>query len=71
MIAIATAGYFVGRDKPVPHWIERYLVPGLGWLGLILILIVVADWLKSRFGGNQGRVDEGDVPSPNQPKSKS
>lgn len=60
MIAISTAGYLVGRDKPIPNWIERYLIPALGWLGLILILIVVVDWLKNRFGGNQGQPDEGD-----------
>lgn len=47
MAPIAIAGYIIGRDQPVPPWIERHLIPGLGWFGLILIAIVVLDWLKN------------------------
>lgn len=45
--AIVIAGYLVGRDKPMPYWIENYLIPGLGWLGLVLILLIVIDWMKN------------------------
>jgi hypothetical protein len=48
MAAIAAAGYFIGRDRPIPAWIERFLMPGLGWLGLVLIVIIVIDWIKRR-----------------------
>lgn len=47
MIAIATAGYFVGRNNPTPAWIDQYLIPGLGWLGLVLMSIVAIDWLMN------------------------
>lgn len=47
MTSIAITGYIIGRDQPVPSWIERHLIPGLGWFGLILIAIVVIDWLKN------------------------
>ena len=47
MCFIATAGYIIGRDQPVPPWIDQHLIPGLGWFGLILIAIVVIDWLKN------------------------
>lgn len=46
MVLVAIAGYIIGRDQPVPPWIERHLIPGLGWFGLILIAIIVFDWLK-------------------------
>jgi hypothetical protein len=48
VIPIAIIAWIVGRDQPVPTWIEDYLIPALGWLGLILIAIVVGDWLRRR-----------------------
>ncbi len=48
LVTIVTiAGYLVGHDQPVPKWIEKYLIQGLGWLGLVLILLVVIDWLTN------------------------
>lgn len=47
MTLIAIAGYIIGRDRPVPPWIDQHLVPGLGWFGLALIAIVFIDWLKN------------------------
>jgi peptidoglycan/LPS O-acetylase OafA/YrhL len=49
MGAIAAAGYLVGRDEPTPAWIEQGLVPVLGWVALILIIIVAADWIRRRL----------------------
>ena len=49
MAVIAVAGYLIGRDNPVPVWIERFLMPALAWLGLVLIVIVVVDWLRKRL----------------------
>ncbi len=49
MTTIATAGYLTGRNRPTPPWIEHYLIPGLGWLGLVLIMIVVVDWLRNLY----------------------
>lgn len=45
---VVAAAWIVGRDQPVPAWIETYLIPGLAWFGLILIAIVVADWFRQR-----------------------
>lgn len=44
--AIAAVGYFVGRDRPTPAWIDHYLIPGLGWLGLLLFAVVAVDWIR-------------------------
>jgi hypothetical protein len=38
---VAGAGWYVGRDRPAPHWVEHYLVPGLAWVGLLLIIVAV------------------------------
>lgn len=48
MAMIASIGWFVGRDSPVPDWIQRYLIPGLAWLGLLLIVLAVVDWIRRR-----------------------
>lgn len=48
MGGIAAAGWYIGRDRPVPLWIKGYLIPGLGWLGLFLIIVAVADWFRRR-----------------------
>lgn len=47
-IVIAAVAYFVGRDRPVPVWIENFLIPALGWLGVVLIVLAAADWLRER-----------------------
>jgi hypothetical protein len=52
MIPIAAFAWVVGRDDPVPDWINAFLIPALGWLGLILIAIVIADWIRTRMGRN-------------------
>jgi len=54
---VAAAGWFVGRENPVPPWIERYLIPGLGWLGLLLIVIAVGDWIRRRIGTTSAKKD--------------
>ena len=43
---IAGAGWYVGRDDPVPVWIKKYLIPGLGWLGLLLIVLAAVDRVR-------------------------
>lgn len=48
MAAITAAGYLVGRDRPTPGWIEHLLLPALGWLGLVIIVIIVVDWIRRR-----------------------
>jgi hypothetical protein len=52
MIPIAAFAWVVGRDDPVPDWINGFLIPGLGWLGLILIAIVIGDWIRTRLRRN-------------------
>ena len=50
IVAIVVAAALVtGKDNPVPAWISQYLIPGLGWLGLILILLAVGDWVGKRL----------------------
>jgi uncharacterized membrane protein len=45
---VVAAAWIVGRDQPVPAWIETYLIPALAWFGLILIVLVVVDWFRQR-----------------------
>ena len=45
---LAGSGWFAGRNDPVPAWLEDYVIPVLGWLGLLLIAIVLGDWVKKR-----------------------
>lgn len=45
---VATAAWFVGRDRPLPSWIDTGLVPALGWLYLVLVIIVLASRLRRR-----------------------
>jgi hypothetical protein len=47
MLLIAIAGYIIGHDQPVPAWIEHRLMPGLGWLGFILLTIVIIHRLRT------------------------
>jgi hypothetical protein len=47
-VLVGGAGWYVGRDNPVPHWIQRYLIPGLAWFGLLLIVLAVVDWIRRR-----------------------
>ena len=35
---VVALAWHVGKDRPVPHWIQAYLVPALGWIGLILLV---------------------------------
>ena len=48
VVVVGGAGWYVGRDRPTPYWIQHYLIPGLGWLGLLLIVLAVADWIRRR-----------------------
>ena len=45
---IAAVGWYFGRNRPVPHWIQAYLIPGLAWFGLLLIVLAVVDWIRRR-----------------------
>lgn len=45
---VATVAWFVGRDRPIPPWIETGLVPALGWTYLVLLVIVLASRLLRR-----------------------
>lgn len=51
MSIIAAAGYLVGRDQPIPAWIEDFLLPALAVFGLVLIALVLVDWLRHRRRG--------------------
>jgi hypothetical protein len=45
---IAGAGWYVGRNRPVPEWITRGLIPFLGWLVLGLAAIALVQWLRGK-----------------------
>ena len=46
---VVIAAWLVGRDNPVPAWIDNYLIPGLGWVGLCLIVVIVVSEIKKRL----------------------
>jgi hypothetical protein len=45
---IAGAGWYVGRNRPVPEWITHGLIPFLGWLVLGLAAIALVQWLRGK-----------------------
>ena len=45
---IAIAGWYFGRNNPTPDWIQRFLIPGLAWFGLLLIVLALVDWIRRR-----------------------
>ena len=66
MGSITIAGYIVGRHQPTPKWIENVLVPGLGWVGLALILMAIAAGVKNWIGvdpcHSKNQFDSGEDP---------
>lgn len=40
--SVVAVAWFVGRNKPVPPWIEVYLIPILGWSFLIIFTYTIA-----------------------------
>jgi hypothetical protein len=46
---VVVAAWIVGRDQPVPLWIEEYLIPALAVFGVVLIVTVVVDWFRKRW----------------------
>jgi hypothetical protein len=48
MIPIAIFAWIVGRDDPMRDWIRGLLIPGLGWVGLILIVDSIRQRLPRR-----------------------
>jgi len=45
---VVALAWHVGKDRPVPHWIQAYLVPALGWVGLILLVTGVLAWVLKK-----------------------
>jgi len=48
MVPIATLGWIVGKDNPVPAWITELLIPVLSVIALIFMGILVVDWVRRR-----------------------
>lgn len=46
--AVAVAAWLVGRDRPVPPWLEGRLLPALAWVVLALVALLVVDWIRRR-----------------------
>lgn len=48
VVGIVALAWHVGRDEPIPYWIEAYLVPFLGWAYIVLVCIAVGSWLLGK-----------------------
>lgn len=46
--AIGFAGWWTGRDQPVPAWISNGLVPWLGWIYIALAAVAAVSWWRRR-----------------------
>ncbi len=46
--AVSAIAWVVGHNQPVPRWITAYLIPFLGWAYIVLVIFVVAMWLRRR-----------------------
>jgi hypothetical protein len=53
IVAIALAGWWTGRDRPVPAWISQGLVPWLGWAYLALVAVALVSWWRRRRASSQ------------------
>lgn len=46
---VVAMAWHIGKDRPTPQWIELWLVPILGWTGLLLLVTgVVATRFEKR-----------------------
>ena len=45
--AVSALAWYVGRDRPVPAWIQHGM-PALGWIYLALLAVVVVQRLIRR-----------------------
>jgi hypothetical protein len=37
-LVVVALAWRLGRDRPIPNWMQTWLVPGLGWAGLVLLV---------------------------------
>jgi hypothetical protein len=42
---VAGLAWLVGRDQPVPDWIQHGLIPALGWIYLALLAAALLRWI--------------------------
>lgn len=55
LIAIITAiivfalAWQVGKDKPIPDWIQNYIMPNLGWVGIVLLGYFFTRWVVNKL----------------------
>ena len=47
-VAIMIVAWIVGRDRPIPDWIENYLIPSLGWVFLLFLAVAIIGWLLKK-----------------------
>lgn len=53
--AVAALAWSVGKDDPVPGWVDDRLVPVLGWLWIAAVVYLVALRLRrGRAAGKEG-----------------
>jgi hypothetical protein len=45
---VAGAGWYVGRDRPVPGWFETVLRPVLGWFVLLVLAGRCVEWVVKK-----------------------
>lgn len=46
VVFVSLAAWLVGRDQPIPAWINSALIPGLGWLYIGVFIILGVGLLK-------------------------
>ncbi|OUL31317.1 hypothetical protein BV372_20360 [Nostoc sp. T09] len=44
--------WYVGKDKPIPDWIQNYIMPNLGWIGIVLLSYFFGRWLINKVSGD-------------------
>jgi hypothetical protein len=52
MVPIALVGWYVGKDRPRPYWLEAWLIPFLAWCYIALatgwVLRKLLNWRKGK-----------------------
>jgi Mn2+/Fe2+ NRAMP family transporter len=55
---ITAAAWLVGRNQPIPDWIEHVLIPALGWFYVVLLVfLAIRLVLRRPWSRRRRRID--------------
>jgi hypothetical protein len=49
---VFTLAWYFGKDKLVPDWVQNYIIPNLGWVGIGLLIYFFTRWILNKLHGD-------------------